>query len=96
MRFPNLGFTDCHQIHLDEDGLRKKWSFTFDSYAKRLEESNIIVDAVGRLGTNEVTRLGGTKDTMRVIADMMIRSLNGRNVAKEAADLRSSLSLGYC
>lgn len=96
MRFPKLGFTDCHQIHLDEEGLRKKWSLTFDSYAKRLEGSNIIVDAVGRLGTNEVTRLGGTRDTMRIIAGMMIRSLKGRNVSKEVADLRSSLSISYC
>jgi glycine/serine hydroxymethyltransferase len=96
MRFPELDFTECHQMHIDERALKEDWNLTLDQYAKRLERSNLIVDAVGRIGTNELTRLGARENTMVVIADMVIRALDGENVAREAAALRTRLKMRYC
>ena len=96
MRFPELDFTECHQMHIDERALKEDWNLTLDQYAKRLERSNLIVDAVGRIGTNELTRLGARENTLAVIADMVIRALEGENVAREAAALRTRLKMRYC
>jgi glycine hydroxymethyltransferase len=96
MRFPKLDFTECHQAHVDERALRTSWNLTLDQYAKKLERNNLIVDAVGRIGTNELTRLGAREDLMADIADMIIRALDGQNVAREASALRSRLELSYC
>jgi glycine hydroxymethyltransferase len=96
LRFPGLGFTECHQIHVDEQALKADWGLTLDRYAKRLEKSNLIVDAVGRIGTSEVTRLGGEEKTMATIADLAIRALKGGDVAGKVAALRRRLRIGYC
>ncbi len=96
MKFPGMGFTECHQSHLDERALKSDSGLTLDGYAKRLEKSNLIVDAVGRIGTNEVTRLGADERTMAEIAGLLVRALKGRSVLKEVRALRSKLRMTYC
>jgi glycine hydroxymethyltransferase len=96
LRFPELDFTECHQMHVDERALKADWNLTLDQYAKKLERSNLIVDAVGRIGTNELTRLGGREETTSEIADMILRALKDEDVAREVAALRSNLRMSYC
>jgi glycine hydroxymethyltransferase len=96
MRFPRHGFTECHQAHVDERALKVDWNLTLDQYAGKLERNNLIVDAVGRVGTNELTRLGARENTMADIADMVIRALSGEKVTREAAAMRSLLKISYC
>ena len=94
--FPELEFTECHQMHVDEHALRADWNLTLNQYAKLLERNNIIVDAVGRIGTNELTRLGGGEATASGIAELLIRALEGEDVRRDVAALRSNLKIGYC
>ena len=96
IKFPEMGFTECHQFHLDESALKSRRGLTLDAYARRLEKSNLIVDAVGRIGTNEVTRLGADESAMAEIASLLIRALRGRSISKEVISLRSKLRMTYC
>jgi len=64
-------------------------------FADRLETNNLIVDAVGRIGTAEVTRMGATEEDMQVIAGLLVRGARGEDVRKEVADLRSRLRLSF-
>jgi glycine/serine hydroxymethyltransferase len=57
--------------------------------------NNVIVDAVARLGTNEITRLGATEREMADIADLMDRIVAGKSVKEEVLALRSRLKLSY-
>ena len=96
VRFSELGYTRCHQIHIDVGKLKRSFGLTLNDFASRLEESNIIVDAVGRLGTNEVTRMGAGRKHMVAIAGLIMRVVQGERVDKEVTELRSGLSISYC
>ena len=96
MRFPELGYTRSHQLHIDLEGLKAKLGLTSQDLAKRLEARDIIVDAMGRLGTQELTRLGAREDQMATVADLFARAARGRKVQGEVHDLRASLALAYC
>ncbi|MEK6987376.1 MAG: hypothetical protein AABX97_04665, partial [Candidatus Thermoplasmatota archaeon] len=61
----------------------------------RLEANNLIVDAVGRIGTNEVTRWGAREEDMQTVAGLIVRAARGEDVRKEVAELRSRLKLSY-
>jgi glycine hydroxymethyltransferase len=66
------GYSKSHQVFLDYDG--KKCEF----YAKRLEESNIIIDNGGRIGVSEVTRLGMGTGEMEQIGELMSLVILGK------------------
>lgn len=95
MKFGHKGYTDCHQIMVDTEAVQQKTGLTPYEYSQKLEESNIIVDSVGRLGTNELTRLGSDEDMMGKVTDLVLRALDGADVKSEAKELRSSLKLKY-
>jgi glycine hydroxymethyltransferase len=95
IRFRHKGYTDCHQMMIDTDAVHEKTGLTPHEYSCKLEGSNIIVDSVGRLGTNELTRLGADEETMAVVADMLLRALDGEDLKPEAKQLRASLKLKY-
>ncbi len=72
-------YTESHQVGLNgPEVARSLGSGSFQEIAKRLEEADIIIDCVGRLGTPEVTRLGMVGEEMEEIADLIIRALAQR------------------
>jgi glycine hydroxymethyltransferase len=95
VKFRDQGYTECHQIHLDEAGMKKALHMTPQEFSTAMEGNNLIVDAVARLGTNEVTRLGATEKEMAEIADLMERAVAGKGVKEEVLALRSRLKMAY-
>lgn len=69
------GFSKSHQVLLGYD--RTKSEF----FAKRLEEANIIVDNLCRVGTNEATRMGMGPAQMEEIAELMALVIHGKKPA---------------
>jgi len=76
IKYPPL-FSKSHQLHPDSDRLKEKYGLTMNDFGKRLEENYLIVDAVGRLGTAEITRIGMKEVDMRVLAGFIVRALEG-------------------
>ncbi len=68
---PN-GYSKSHQVLLGYD--KAKSGFI----ARRLEESNIIIDNLCRIGTNEVTRMGMGEAQMEEIAEIMGLVIHGK------------------
>ncbi len=95
IKFGHKGYTECHQMMVDTEAVQQKTGLTPHEYSQKLEESNIIVDSVGRLGTNELTRLGSDENTMSTVTDMLLKALAGEDMKEEAKELRSSLKLKY-
>lgn len=95
LRFAALGYSKSHQLLIDEAGLKESFGLTPNDWAVRLEASNVIVDAVSRIGTNEVTRMGATETDMRDIAALLVRAARGEDVKEEVRGVRSRLHLSY-
>jgi glycine hydroxymethyltransferase len=95
VKFASLGFSESHQLHVDPTALKETWGLTSAQFADRLEANNLIVDAVGRVGTAEVTRMGATEDDMPLIADLMVRAARGDDVRDEVKQRRSRLRISY-
>jgi len=66
------GYSKSHQVLLDYD--RAKCLL----YAKRLEDSNIIVDNWCRVGTAEATRMGMGPEQMSDVAELMAAAILGK------------------
>jgi glycine hydroxymethyltransferase len=66
------GYSKSHQVLLDCDKGKA------ELYAKRLEESNIIIDNGGRVGTSEVTRMGMGPAEMDQIAELVALVVQGK------------------
>jgi len=96
VKFKDQGYTESHQVHLDETGMRLALRMTPQEFSTAMERNNVIVDAVARLGSNEVTRLGATEREMADIAELMERVVAGKSVKEEVLALRSRLKLSYC
>lgn len=95
VRFSRRGYSESHQLHIDPQGLKERFGLSPREFADRLEANDLIVDAVGRLGTNEVTRLGAKEEHMQTIAGLVVRAARGEDVRDEVAELRSLLKLAY-
>ncbi len=95
VKFAHRGYTKSHQIHFLEEGLIKRWRIDPNAWSVRLEENDIIVDSVARIGTNEVTRMGAKEGHMETLADLIVRATKGEDVRKEVAGLRQDLALSY-
>ncbi len=88
-------YTESHQILLDTLKLRSMGLYTA-SFSARLEEQNIITDAVGRLGSQEVTRLGmGEKDMKTISGFISDILLDNKDVKKEVSQLRNGFRVKY-
>jgi len=95
VRFKKLGFTRSHQVLLDLDGIKRKYRADSNTVAKRLERSNIITDAVGRLGTQEVTRMGLKEKDMPELAGLLTAGAIGVVVECDVRRLRNRMKLQY-
>jgi glycine hydroxymethyltransferase len=93
--FGDLGWTLSHQLMIDTKGLKDRYGLTPHQLAVGLEGQDIIVDAVGRLGANEVTRMGAMEAEMEVIAELILDHLAGRTVRPRVAKLRRGLEMEY-
>lgn len=95
VKFAPLGYSENHQLHVDLGLLGRTWGLTAAQFADRLETNNLIVDAVGRIGTAEITRMGATEEDMQVIAGLVVRGARGEDVRSEVAELRSGLGISF-
>lgn len=95
LRFGPQGFTHSHQLILDLQRLRRDHGLTANDFAVRCEANDIIVDAVGRLGTNEVTRMGAKESHMRSLATLLTDVLHARRVKGRVHRIRASLHMAY-
>ncbi len=95
VKFKDLGFSKSHQLHVDTALLKETWGLKPWEFADRLEANNLVVDAVGRIGTNEITRMGAKEEQMQTVAGLMARAARGEDVRKEVAQLRSELRLSF-
>lgn len=95
VKFKGLGFSQSHQLHVDTAALKEGWGLAPWEFADRLEKNNLIVDAVGRIGTNEITRMGAKEDAMQTVAGLMARAAHGEDVQKEVAEFRAQLRMAF-
>lgn len=95
VKFADHGYTSSHQIAYDLAALKERWDLTPHAFADRLERNNLIVDAVGRFGTAEVTRMGATEEDMQGIAGLIVRAAKDEDVRPEVAEVRAGLRLSY-
>lgn len=77
-----LGYTRSHQILLDVsiDGFDLK---------NKLEVFNIFIDAIGRIGTQEVTRRGMSVVDMKNVAELIYRGIKNVDVSTLKEDVAS-------
>lgn len=95
VKFASLGFSESHQLLVDIPALKERMGLTPAQFADRLEANNLIVDAVGRIGTAEVTRMGAREEEMQTVAGLVVRAARGEDVRREVADLRTRLQLAF-
>jgi glycine hydroxymethyltransferase len=69
------GYTESHQTLLDYDMGK------LSSFAKKLEQSNIITDSGGRIGTAELTRMGYGPAEMEEVAELVSLVVLGKKPA---------------
>lgn len=94
------GFTRTHQIHLHPTAMREKWDMGVVKAAELLEEAGIIIDNVGRIGTQEIVRLGAPPTDAVTIADWFVDALSStrerrEEIREEIKQYRGSLRLSY-
>ncbi len=95
VRFADRDFTESHQMMLDTPAIEERTGMDPQQLAKRLEAQDIIVDAMCRLGTNEMTRKGMTEADMGKVAELVIRAAGGEEVKAEVNDLVRDLELEF-
>lgn len=89
--FRDRGYTESHQVLVNTSAIAELTDESYPRIARRLERANLIVDSIGRLGTQEVTRCGMQEGEMRTIAGFISRVVKGEDpelVRKDVSDLR--------
>lgn len=95
VRFADRDYTESHQMMLDTPAIEERTGMDPQELAKRLESQDIIVDAMCRLGTNEMTRRGMTEGDMDRVAELVIGASKGEEVKAQVNDLVRDLELEY-
>jgi glycine hydroxymethyltransferase len=95
VRFEEMGFSESHQLLIDASVIRKKYGMSVNDFSVRLEQSNLIIDSVGRLGTSEITRMGLKEKDLPELADLFMAAAEGRNVKKRVKDFRERFDMAY-
>jgi glycine hydroxymethyltransferase len=95
IRFKDQGYSKSHMTLMDEGVLKSKHGLSFNEFAVGLERSNIIVDAVGRFGANELTRLGAREEHMKITSELVAAAIKG-NVSGDVKKLRGELDTAFC
>lgn len=93
--FADLGYSESHQLLIDRRELKALFGLSMNDFAVRMEQSNLIIDAVGRLGTAEVTRLGAKEKDMPELADLFIEAARGKDVRKQVKAFRERFDMAY-
>ena len=93
--FEELGFSRSHQLLMDRRELKAIYGLTINDFSVRLEKSNLIIDAVGRLGTAEITRLGLKEKDIPELADLYMEAAKGRNVRRQVKSMRGRFDMAY-
>lgn len=95
VKFRNEGYTRSPMLLLDGTRVQEEFGVTLNDLAIALEANDIITDAVGRIGTNEITRMGAGESTMADVADCILHCAQGEDVREEVARIRGTLGLSY-
>ncbi len=96
MRFASEGYTESHQVLFDQPALEERMGADIVTLSARLEKQQLIIDAVGRAGVNEVTRLGMKPAEMGEIAHLIHDAMRGQDVRTRVEALRAGRTLHYC
>jgi glycine hydroxymethyltransferase len=93
--FEELGFSQSHQLLMDRGELKAIYGLTINDFSVRMEKSNLIIDAVGRIGTAEATRLGMKEKDMPELADLFMEAASGKNVRARVKALRDRFDMAF-
>ncbi len=93
--FEDLGYSESHQLLMDRRELKAIYGLSINDFSVRMEKSNLIIDAVGRLGTCELTRLGFREKDMPELADLFVEAAKGKNVKNRVKALRDKFDMAY-
>ena len=93
--FEELGFSQSHQLLMDRGELKAIYGLTINDFSIRMEKSNLIIDAVGRLGTAEITRLGLKEKDIPELADLYMEAAKGRNVRGQVKAMRDRFDMAF-
>jgi glycine hydroxymethyltransferase len=98
VKFGHKDFTESHQILLDLDKIGSDLNLRSTDLTNQLESENIIVDAVGRLGTNEMTRRGFKENDMVKVAEFITRVIvkNEISIKDEIKEYLKKFQMAYC
>ncbi|UCH89543.1 MAG: DegT/DnrJ/EryC1/StrS family aminotransferase [Thermoplasmata archaeon] len=98
VKFGHRGYTETHQILLDIDKVENDFKLTPMELMNLLESENIIIDTMGRMGTNEMTRRGCKEEEMEQIASFMERVVvkSEKEVKNDIIEFLKKLTLAYC
>ncbi len=88
-------FSASHQLHFEGERLRERFGLGLNEAGKKLEENHLIADAVGRLGTAEVTRIGMKEKDMQVVGALVKAALTGDSVGEEVKGFRKKFALKF-
>ncbi len=96
--YAHKDFTQSHQVLLDLNRIRSEFGLNSTELMNLLESENMIIDAVGRLGTNEMTRRGCKEDDMERIAEFFTRIVKGKEkkIKNEIIEFLKDCKLTYC
>jgi len=93
--FEELGFSESHQLLMDKGALGERYGLSINDFAVRMERSNLIIDAVGRIGTCELTRMGMKEKHLPELADLFVAAAGGKAVKKQVKALRDQFDMDY-
>ena len=98
VKFRHKDFTESHQVLFDINRINNELGLKPTELMNQMENENIIIDAVGRLGTNEMTRRGCKEEDMVQIAEFIARIVirNEKNVKFEIKKFLKRFKLEYC
>jgi glycine hydroxymethyltransferase len=91
VRFRDLGFTQSHQLLLDERAMKKLYGLDTAGFSAELGQNSLIVDAVGRIGTAELARCGAQASEMEELARLIHRAAKGTDVKAQVEEFKSHL-----
>ncbi|RLE69103.1 MAG: serine hydroxymethyltransferase, partial [Thermoprotei archaeon] len=101
VKYGELGYTESHQILLDIEKIEEKSGLKYSQIARKMEEANIIIDLGGRIGTQEISRIGMKEKDMKLIANLfseiVIEKKSIDIVRKKVLNIRGKFTkICYC
>ncbi|MFB0562740.1 MAG: hypothetical protein ACETWM_16195 [Candidatus Lokiarchaeia archaeon] len=100
LRCKSKGFTESHQILVNTYEFQVNFDKPWVDIVDYLEESNVIMDRAGRIGTCEATRMGMKEKDMEKICELILKAVRGEEkekIKKEAVELKSNFKkVHYC